>query len=61
MSQINDLRNETPESLVKKVAETQAELSLLKAKVRLGQEKNSAKVSVLRKMIARMLTILGQH
>lgn len=53
-----ELKNETPEGLQKRLADTRQELSEKRARVRLNQEKKTSEVGRLKKTIAWILTLL---
>lgn len=58
--ELNNIKNESREELVKKVAELKKKIRMDYMKIRVGQEKNLKMVKNLRRDLAQTLTVLGQ-
>ena len=58
---IEDIRNMTPQELVKATTELRTEITEMKRRIHMGEMTNPRMVRVKRRELARMLTVLGQH
>jgi ribosomal protein L29 len=58
---IEDIRNMTPQELVKATTELRTEIIEMKRRIHMGEMTNPRMVRVKRRELARMLTVLGQH
>ncbi len=61
VKKIEDMRNMTPEELIKATAELRAELITMKRRIHMNEVQNPRLVRIKRRELARMLTILGEH
>lgn len=55
-----DFRGKKHDDLVKTLSDKKTELDLNRAKVKIGKEKNTSKLKVLKRDIAQILTILRE-
>jgi ribosomal protein L29 len=58
---MDDIRNMTPQELVKASAELRIEIIEMKRRIHMGEVSNPRAIRIKRRELARMLTILGQH
>ncbi|MCA9345887.1 50S ribosomal protein L29 [Candidatus Saccharibacteria bacterium] len=61
MKKIDEIRNMTPNELVKESTMLRDEIAEMKRRVHLGEVQNPRVLRVKRRELARMLTILSEH